>query len=119
MRDVFNKLIRRMLALTIRCPKKPKTKGDILKYALRWYLNSGSSGLCRAIDDVIGYYRYKYNILLYDGFCISQIFPLFNKRIAICLFNGSDDMYWWPIEDWKNRYRYMRWLIKEYDKEKL
>lgn len=119
MRDVFNKLIRRVLALTIRCPKKPKTKGDILRYALYVYLKGGYDGLCFAIGDATEHYHYKHDLPQYILFKVPQIFPLFRKDIAIRLFNGRDDSYWWPIEDWKNRYRYMRWLIREYNNVKL
>lgn len=117
--DVFNKLIRRALASTIRCPKKPRTKGDILKYALRWYLNTGSSGLCYAIKIAAGRYHYKYELIAYDCRKIPRVFPLFEKKTAIRLFGGRDENYWWPIEDWKSRYRYMKWLIRQYNNVKL
>lgn len=116
MRDVFNKLIRRVLALTIRCPKKPKTKGDILRYSLKSYIKNPKTGLCAKIKLSLSDYAAIVCINYSD---ISTCFPLFRKDIAIQHFNGRNGIYWWPIKDWKSRYRYMRWLIREYNNVKL
>lgn len=112
-------LKRRWLALWIRCPKKAKTKGDILRYALYVYLKGDCYGLCKAIRYAMKHYNYKHDIIADSVSKIPEIFPLFNKRIAICLFNGRDWAFWWPHTDWRSRYKYMRWLIKEYDNIKL
>ena len=119
MRDVFNKLIRRVLALTIRCPKKPKTKGDILRYVLKHYLKYGEYGLCYEIRNALVHYEIIDCLIDPVYYRLHKYFPLFRKDIATRLFNGGGYLYWWPIEDWKNRYRYMRWLIREYDNEGL
>lgn len=119
MEDVFNKLIRRVLALTIRCPKRPRTKGDILRCALKHYLKYGRYGLCYEIRWAVEHYKITNDLIVQCHGRLYIYFFLFKRDIAIRLFNGSGDLYWWPTEDWKNRYRYMRWLIKEYDKEAL
>lgn len=112
MTDTF---IKKYLASCIKYPEKPKTKGDILRYALYVYLNCEHNGLCHAIIHATKHYNYKVGSFNK----ISEIFPLFKKEVAIRLFNGKDWAYWWPFENWINRYRYMRWLIKEYDNIKL
>lgn len=118
---MINTLIKRLLALRIRYPERPKTKGDILRYAFYVYLRGDYDGLCHSILYAIKKYHwyYKYLGVVNNIQDISILFPLFNKRIAICIFKGRDDRYWWPINDYKHRYRYMKWLIKQYDNEKL
>ena len=118
---MFDKLIRKCLALCIRCPKKPKTKGDVLRYALRWYLHSNDCGLCCAIDRATYHFQYKSNIIGYGYNNVSLMFPLFCYKIAVEEFDasGPKGSYWWPIRNWRIRYRFMKWLIKEYDNVKL
>ena len=114
-------LIKRCLASCVKYPERPKTKGDILRYALYVYLRGDYDGLCHSILHAIKHYHWYYKHLgvVNNTNDISILFPLFNKRIAINLFNGKDWAYWWPFEDYKNRYKYMKWLIKTYDNEKL
>ena len=121
MREVFNNLIRRVLALTIRCPKHPRTKGDVLRYALRLYLTNLRYGLCWAINKATVHFQYERFIIKDDYENLPLVFPLFRYEIAVKMFNGNGlrCLYWWPIEDWKSRYRYMKWLIKQYDNEEL
>ena len=116
---MIDTLIKRCLASCVKYPERPKTKGDILRYALYVYLNGEHIGLCHAIRYAMKHYNYKYDVIVGSFSKISEIFPLFEKNVAIRLFNGKDWAYWWPLEDYKNRYRYMRWLIKEYDNIKL
>lgn len=122
MRDVFNKLIRRVLALTIRCPKKPKTKGDILRYALYVYLRDDNCyGLCSAIFKATVRFQYKRDVIGVYYNNLPWVFPLFCYEIAVKKFNGSRTVndYWWPHTDWRSRYRYMKWLIRQYNNVEL
>lgn len=112
-------LIKRWYALWIRYPKRPKTKGDILRYALYIYLRDDYDGLCFAIEKAIEYYHCKYDFIAYNPHKMPEIFPLFNNETATHLFNGRNAGFWWPIDDYKNRYKYMKWLIKQYDGIKL
>jgi len=121
MRDV-DKLIRRVLALTIRYPKRPKTKGDILRYALYIYLKGDCRGLCDAIYKATVRFQYKRDVIGIYHKNLPLVFPLFCYKIAVEDFNAPlrwKISYWWPITDWKSRYRFMRWLIKKYDKVEL
>lgn len=118
MRDV-DKLIRRALALTIRCPKKPRTKGDILRYALNHYLKYGAYGLCYEIRNAVEHYKIIDKLNKQCDGRLYIYFQLFRRDIAIHLFGGSDNLYWWHLEDWESRYRYMKWLIRQYNNVEL
>lgn len=110
-------LIKRCLATCVKYPERPKTKGDILRYALYIYLRGDHDGLCNSIIDAT---EHLLQIKFYSNYSkISKLFPLFSKKIAIRSFKGSNSAYWWPIDDYKNRYKYMKWLIRQYDNEKL
>lgn len=116
---MFDKLIKRLLISRIKYPEVPKTKGDILKYALYIYLNGEHNGLCHSIRAATEYYDYKCDIINNDIYKIPQVFPLFERRIAVCFFNGHYNTFWWPVKDWRNRYRFMKWLIKKYNNVEL
>lgn len=117
--NTLDTLKRKWLALWIRCPKKPRTKGDILRYALYIYLKGKYYGLSQAVIHAAKHYHYKCDFIANNIHKIPEVFPLFRKEIAIRLFNGRDWVHWWPLEDWKSRYKYMRWLIREYNNVKL
>ena len=116
---MLDRLKRRWLALWIGCPKKAKTKGDILKYALYIYLKGECYGLCYAVRYALEHYHYKQYLIPYTYHKVLSIFPLFSRDRAVNLFNGVDAAYWWPTKDWRNRYRFMKWLIKKYNNVEL
>lgn len=98
---------RKLLALFIR-PGKEATTRNILRYALKYYLNGHCFCLCYAIEIALFVY---YNITtekLYD------YIPEFTNQNAVKYFGGQSRPLWWPIEDWKSRYKFMKWLIKKY-----
>ena len=103
-----------LLGLFMRVPKHPKTKGDVLRIALKWYLMGRSKGLCNSILDAILYEGQ----LPYIG-TIETLFPLFNFVEAWTKFGAEPYFYWWPIREWKPRYKYMKWLINQYKDEKI
>lgn len=98
---------RKLLALFIR-PGKEATTRNILKYALKYYLNSNYCiGLCGVI---IRAYEF-YNIVYIN---ISDYIPEFTNQNAVKYFGGQNRPFWWPLDDWKSRYKFMKWLIKKY-----
>lgn len=105
-------MIRKILAWFINLEKEP-TKENVLKYALKNYLNktNGSNGLCHYLNDSFEHYLNKH-VGCYAN--IKCYIPLYDKNYAIKYFKGRDSIYWWNIEDWWHRYRFMKWLIKQY-----
>ena len=111
--NILDSLHRKFLAACIHVDKEP-TKRNILKTALKYYLTRGYGyvGLCYSIDKVIAI---KLGILAYEASDIrKEKFILFNKGIAKEKFGGRNKPYWWPLDDWKSRYKYMKWLIEQY-----
>lgn len=107
-------MIRKVLAWFIKPGEEP-TKENILKYALKNYLNKtiiqGYCGNCLCFylsDSIIHYINVEHcsDIKLY--------IPLYDQSYAIKYFKGRDSIYWWDTKDWWHRYRFMKWLIKQY-----
>jgi hypothetical protein len=105
-------LQRKILAACIRVGKEP-TKRNILKAALKYYLTEGYLivGLCYSINKTIAI---KLGIPGYKASDVREKeFNLFNRSTAK-KFGSLNRPYWWPMDDWKSRYKYMKWLIKQY-----
>ena len=105
-------LQRKILAACIRVGKEP-TKRNILKTALKYYLTKGYRrvGLCHSINKAIAI---KLVTPMYEASDVREKeFNLFNRSTAK-KFGSLDAPYWWPMDDWKSRYKYMKWLIKQY-----
>ena len=98
---------RKLLALFIR-PGKEATTRNILRYALKYYLNGHCDGLCFAIFKAAKVYNTLYIHVL------SYYIPEFTNKNAVKYFGGEHLPFWWPLDDWKSRYKFMKWLIKKY-----
>lgn len=109
MKQKLERYIRHILAFFIH-PGKEKTIKNVLKYALVLYLTKHYKGLCICITTALVCYNYNCNYI--DA--ISDIIPQCNRNAAIKYFNGVDHLYWWKSDDWFSRYRFMKWLIKQY-----
>lgn len=110
MKQKIERCIRHILASFIH-PGKKKTIKNVLKYALKLYLTKYyGGGLCIYVVIALDKYDYKTNTLTR----ISSIIPQFKRKIAIEHFNGSYNPYWWKPSDWFSRYKFMKWLIKQY-----
>lgn len=103
-------IIRKLLAMTIK-PTEEKTIENVLKRSLKHYLFDGYFGLCACVVNSLVYYGYSTNYYLGN---IIKYVPEFTQENAILLFHGKEDSYWWPIGKWWPRYRFMKWLIKQY-----
>ena len=112
----LDRLRRRFLAARIHVGKEP-TKQNILKNALKMYLEGHHMGLCLAMNASIRFYNSQHGIPI-DAVTTTnfrgEVFPLFNSNIAKKFGGTPCTLYWWPISDWKSRYKYMKWLIKQY-----
>ena len=110
---------RRILSWFIRPPKKVKTKGDVLKWALYYYMYDRMSyGLCVCIAKAMRDKWHK-SPLVYLSILPYMDFAKFNRREAIDNWGAYNNAYWWDVNDWQSRYRYMKWLIKQYKNEEL
>lgn len=113
-----NSMIRKTLAWFIKPGKEP-TNENILKDALKNYLNKADLigvdgyglGLCVYLVDSIKQYL-NVHINYYKD--IKLYIPLYDVSYAISSFKGKDGAYWWSVKDWWHRYRFMKWLIKQY-----
>lgn len=101
-------MIRRKLLALFICPGKEATTRNILKYALKYYLNGNCDGLCFAIFKASTVYNTLYTHLLFN------YIPEFTNQNAVKYFGGQNRPFWWPLDDWKSRYKFMKWLIKKY-----
>ena len=117
-------MIRKVLAWFIKPGEEP-TNENILKYALKNYLNKAvvrayccgdirfnlSNGLCIYLSDSLMHY-----LNVHATYCseIQRYIPLYNNNCAVKYFKAKSSLFWWDIRDWRNRYRFMKWLIKQY-----
>ena len=108
---------RKLYCWLLRKPIDVKTKGDLLQAALKKYLEEWDVGvgLCWAIRTSLR--DYDYTPYHYED--LVNIFPLFNRSEAVNYGGSTDSQYWWPLEDWQSRYRFMKKLIKQYKHEPL
>lgn len=108
-------LCRKLLAMTIK-PGQKKSIKNVLKFALKIYLSRRCNGLCASIR--LAFVKYDYVPWnLYDITDIEFFIPEYTKENATNLFGAKVNVftgYWWPIDKWFPRYRFMKWLIKQY-----
>lgn len=109
MKRIIEKRIRYILAFFI-YPGKEQTIKNVLKYALKLYLTHNYKGLCICTTTALIHYHYNCNYI--DA--INDIIPQFNQNSAIKHFSATNNIYWWKKSDWLSRYRFMKWLIKQY-----
>lgn len=108
---------RKLLAMTIK-PSEEKSIKNVLKFALKTYLNGEYFGLCSSIKSAMVIYDYtSSNLSVYTSIDIEDYIPEYTKENATNLFNAKVNVftgYWWSIDKWFPRYRFMKWLIKQY-----
>lgn len=90
----------------------PKTlkcvyRKDILKYALKHH----KAGVCATLWNSLWHYNIPANMHVY--------LPLANLDNAKNFKAESrQDGYWWPLNDWTNRIKYLKWLLEQYKDDK-
>lgn len=102
--NIVKEIQKRWFPKTLKCVYRK----DILEYALK---HNHNAGVCNAIWSSLSHYGL--------GRRINWYLPLANLYNAK-RFNAeaSYDGYWWPLGDWKNRTKYLEWLLEEYKNDK-
>lgn len=102
--NIIRKIQKRLFPKTL----KYVYRKDVLEYALK---HNHNKGVCRALWDSLSHYNL--------GSYINGYLPLANFNNAK-KFNARlrYDGYWWSLGDWKNRTKYLKWLIEQYKNDK-
>lgn len=102
--NIIREIQKHLFPKTLKCVYRK----DILEYALK---HNHNKGVCRAIWDSL--YHYGLNRF------INRYLPLANAHNAK-KFNAEFryDGYWWPLGDWTDRIKYLKWLLEQYKDDK-
>ena len=102
--NIIREIQKRWFSKTLKCVYRR----DILEYALK---HNHEEGVCNALWKSIFYYDLNLTI--------GKYLPLENlnnaKRFGAEL---RDNGCWWPLGDWTNRIKYLKWLLEQYKDDK-
>lgn len=98
--NIIRKIQKHLFPKTLKCVYRK----DILEYALH---HNHDTGVCNAIWCSLSHYGLVRNIEKY--------LPLENMDNAK-KFKAKYrcDRYWWPLNDWTDRIKYIKWLLEQY-----
>lgn len=103
--NIIREIQKRWFPKTLKCVYRK----DILKYALK---HNHNFGVCYALLRSLEHY----DIYEYIGMTYLPLANLHNAENFKAKLRRDD--YWWPLGDWSNRKKYLKWLLKQYKDDK-
>ena len=102
--NIIKEIQKRLFPKTLKCVYRK----DILEYALK---HNHNQGVCRALWNSLHHYGLYINTNRYLPLANFSNAKIFNAR-------SRNDGYWWPLGDWTNRTKYLKWLLEQYKDDK-
>ena len=102
--NIIREIQKRWFPKTLKCVYRK----DILKYALK---HNHKLGVCLALWRGLLHYGLDISISKYVPLANLDNAKNFEAKIRL-------DRYWWPLGDWTNRIKYLKWLLEQYKDDK-
>ena len=102
--NIIREIQKRLFPKTLKCVYRK----DILEYALK---HNHNKGVCLALYRSLLHYGFSTSICKYLSLATLNNAKKFKAEIRC-------DGYWWPLGDWTNRIKYLKWLLEQYKDDK-
>ena len=101
--NIIREIQKRWFPKTLKCVYRK----DIIKYALKHH----KEGVCATLWNSLWHYDISANMRKYLPLAELDNAKIFGAKLR-------PDKYWWPLNDWTNRTKYLKWLLEQYKDDK-